>query len=339
MKSRFLVALLLVALVLTALTGCSEKAPQPPAQTQDPVDTWPNKPITIVVPFTAGGSADRFARAWAPFLQEELGVPVLVENRDGAAGLIGANYFMRAKADGYTLFLGTQPYLSSNILLQAAGFTLDDWAIINVVQNDPISLLVNLNSPYQTLGDLIEDIKAKPGQLRWGTIFGGAPYLGGLALFDALDLDIREVTYDGGAGYRAAVLGGQVEFVNGTAAGDLALVGQVRALTVYSDERTAMWPEAVPINEALSDYGVTIPALGAQRYVAAHASFREEYPERWEKLVGAMEKAFKSEGHTQVLVDQKQIDVSGWYGPEKSTEMVHTFHALMETYQDQLSGN
>lgn len=339
MKSRFTVAFLIASMLLVVLSGCAQQTPQPPGQTEVPADTWPDKPITIIVPFTAGGSADRFARSWAPFLQQELGVPVLIENRDGAAGLIGANYFMRAKSDGYTLFLGTQPYLSSNILLQDAGFTLDDWAIINVVQNDPISLLVNINSPYQTLGDLIEDIKARPGQLRWGTIFGGAPYLGGLALFDVLDLNIREVTYDGGAGYRAAVLGGQVEFVNGTAAGDLALAGQVRALTVYSNERTVMWPEAVPINEALEKYGATVPPLGAQRYVAAHATFKEEHPERWEKLVAAMERAFNSEGHIALLTEQKQIDVSGWYGPESSTEMVHTFHALMEQYQDRLKGN
>ncbi len=344
MKHKLVMVMLSVALIVgLALVGCvPEAAPEEEEEEEEeeeaPVEeVWPTKPIALIIPFKAGGSVDRMARGIAPFLQEELGVPIVVENRKGASGQIGATHFTQLPDDGQAIFVATQPYLSANILIQGADFAIDDFAIVNVQVLDPITVLVHADSPYMTLKELVEAIKAKPDTFLWGSIFGGAPYLSGLALFDKLGLDVREVLYDSGADYRAALLGKHVDFVNGTAAGDLVLGEQARALVVYSESRFSGWPDAVPINEALEEYGVSLPTMGSMRYVATLTSFKEKHPDRWEIIVNAWERAFNNPGYQKFLEDQGWLEISAWNGPETSEKLFSDFHLLMEEYKEQLT--
>ena len=197
--------ILAVALVGVILTGTAVIAQE-----------WPNRPITVIVPFNAGGSTDLFARNLAPALSQELGQPINVINKPGAGGQIGASYFLAQPSDGYTMMVtAAAPYLPNNILTTGAEYTLEDFAFVNAQWIDYTIIAVPSDSPFQSLDDLIGTIKDRPGELSTSVTFGSAGHINTLVLLDALGLDqdaIRIVTFDGGAEARTALAGGQVDF-------------------------------------------------------------------------------------------------------------------------------
>ena len=178
-------------------------------------EDWPSDPITIVVPFDAGGSADRMARTLADPLRETLGVPVTVENRPGGAGGLGATYVSRQPADGNTLLLmQATPYLANAILVGGAPVEWDDFRLLNAQWNDYAIVAVHKDSPYQSLEQLVEAMR-EPGKVSSGIIFANGGHLQTLMLMDSLDIpheNVRFVTYDGGSPLRTALAGNQVDF-------------------------------------------------------------------------------------------------------------------------------
>ena len=174
---------------------------------------WPTEPLTMVIPFSAGGSIDRLGRTLAPALSEALGVDVRVENRDGARGQIGFNYVHNGPADGSVFMVAPEPYLSNALVDGNTDYTLEDFAIVAVQEADPISVTVREDSPYQSLGELIQAIRAEPDTIRVGVSAGSAPQLQ-LKVMEGVigELPYREVTFDG-TEYRNALLGGHVDFV------------------------------------------------------------------------------------------------------------------------------
>ena len=155
---------------------------------------WPEKNITMIVPFGAGGSIDRFARGLAQHWEARLdGVAVVVENRPGASGLLGAKTFLNAPADGHTIFVGIQPTLSMNTVVQNADFTLDDFAFVNFEQRDYGDIVVSADSRFDTLEDFVTEAKAKPGELSAAMILGGGTSLFGLALMQELEASADRV--------------------------------------------------------------------------------------------------------------------------------------------------
>jgi putative tricarboxylic transport membrane protein len=184
-----------------------------PAQAQQ---TWPRRPLTILVPFDVGGSADRLARGFAQFMPAALGQPITVVDRAGAGGQIGTTWFLQQPSDGYTVMLTpASPFLPVNILVTGAKYTLDDFTFVNAQWTDYTVLVAPKDRPYKTAKDLIDVIKANPGKLSASTDFGSVGHLTTIALLDALGLGpkaVRIVTFDGAGAMRSALAGGQVDF-------------------------------------------------------------------------------------------------------------------------------
>lgn len=330
-KSIFVVCLTaMFSLLLFA--GCGQDAPK----NATPSD-WPKgEKITMIIPFNAGGSADTMMRQINKYWEQELGSNIIIENREGAAGMVGATTFLKKPADGLTVFAGTQLYLSANIVLQNAQFKLDDFDIINFQQFDPITICVREDSPYKTFDDLVAAMKEKHGQLKWGTIYGGPLHLAGELLKDKLGVDFTTVNYDSGNGYRTALLGGHVDFVISNANGDRAIKGKARVLAVADTEKSPIWPDAPTLNEVLEKYGVDFPPLGSVRFIAVSSALKKNYPERYQRLVNTYKKAFESPEYQELLKNNGEIYVSHYYGPEESNKMNHDLHALVEKYKDRL---
>ncbi len=299
---------------------------------------WPGRKITLIVPYSAGGSADRVARNIAPFLEKELGTSIVVENRPGASSQIGTSIFLAKPADANTLLLNAQPYFSASIALQSAPYSVDDLEVLNVHNVGNISITVKSDSPYETFADMNDAIKAKPGEVSIGTVRGGASHMLTLLLADKLGWDARIVTYDSGAPVRTAILGGQIASSTNGAVSDAAMKPEVRSLAISTSTGISAFPDTPYINDVLADYGVDVPEIGDVRFLAVKAGTKDAYPERFQKLLDAYEAVMANPEYQAILQEQGAAEETAFRGPDESTKIVNDMDALMQTYKSAFGG-
>jgi len=298
---------------------------------------YPNKPISIIVPFSAGGSVDRLTRGLANYLSMEIGQPVVVENRAGGSALVGHTSFLRTPADGYTFLMSTaHPYMATNILLLDATFTLDDFDFINVLWADQTAIYVNNDKPYKTMRDLIEAMKANPGTLSLSTLNGSAGHVAMLALAEALNLPgdvVRIVTYEGGGESKAAAAGGIVDFTSTQVEGIETIKDFVTGIGVFESERLASDPNMPTMNEVLAEYGTSVPNItGSMRTFVAHAGLKVQHPDRYEFISAALERTLERPDFREWL--QAQNIPAIWRGPEVSRSMLYENFEVVKEYVD-----
>ena len=296
---------------------------------------WPARPITIVVPFDVGGSVDRLARGIANYLPKELGQPVTVIDQPGAGGQIGTTWLLRQPDDGYSLMVTPAiPYLAVNILITKARYKLSDFAFVNAQWTDFQFLAVAKDRPYKTVAELVNAIKARPGQLTVGVTFGSQGHFAILALMDALKLPanaLRIVMFDGGGSLRTALLGGQVDFSIVQAEGSDSIKSLIHPLAVYLDHRVDEF-DAPPINEALQPFGITVPLLtGSIRTLVAPAGFKAKHPAEFAKLTEAYRRTLANPEFQAWLKSNSMGD--DWLGPAATTSMIETNFATLKKYQ------
>jgi tripartite-type tricarboxylate transporter receptor subunit TctC len=222
---------------------------------------YPQKPVTLIVPFPAGGIADLSARALKPSLDKALGQPVLIVNRPGASGAIGAAAVANATPDGYTLMytLSSVASVPEQAILngQKAPFTLDQFVPVARVTVDVVSLVVRADSPYKTYQDFAAALKANPKGLTYSSSGNyGISHFPAEMLLAATQTEARHIPYAGGAPMLTALMGGQVDF--NIPVRTLALPhvqsGRLRYLAMYGAKRWAQAPD-VP---TLAELGVPI---------------------------------------------------------------------------------
>ena len=242
---------------------------------------YPNKPIKIIVPFAPGGNVDVTARVIAPALQEALGQPVIVENKPGAAGTIGADFVVRSPADGYTLLMGSNSTFSVAPALNPKNpyNPTKDFAPIASIASTPFLLVVKGDSPMKTVKDLVANAKAAPGKLTMASAgTGSSNHLVGEFFQDLAGVKFTHVPYKGSNPAISDVMGGQVDmhFDQVTSAGNQVLAGKLRALLVTSKERTPMLPDVPTAAEAgfpsfgpINVTGLIAPANTPREIVAA----------------------------------------------------------------------
>jgi tripartite-type tricarboxylate transporter receptor subunit TctC len=231
---------------------------------------WPSKAVRIIVPFPPGGSADLMPRALTERLAERWGEPVIVENRPGAAGNIGADAVYRAEPDGYTLLSGPPPPLVINRLLYPnLSYDSTQFVPISVIGAIPNVLLVHPKTNVSSVRELIALAKGNPGKLNYASQGSGTTSHLTAELFKSMagGLDIQHVPYKGTAPALADLLGGQVEMMFDNLGVSLPHVrsGKLKALAVATRSRFSGMPdvpamsESLPGFEAVAWFGIVAP--------------------------------------------------------------------------------
>lgn len=215
---------------------------------------YPDRPITIVVPQQPGGASDVFARSFGERLGKKLGQPVVVVNRPGANGNIGAANVVGLPADGYTVFFGSISTLTVNPhLYRNPGFdTFKDFQPITLTNQTPNVLVVGEHTPYHSVADVIAAAKAKPGALSFGSAGNGnTMHLAGLQFQTAAGIKMLHVPYRSGPAALNDVLGNQIPmmFHNLSAVAQLHKTGKVRILAIAGDSRSPLVPEVPTMKE------------------------------------------------------------------------------------------
>jgi tripartite-type tricarboxylate transporter receptor subunit TctC len=219
-------------------------------------DAFPNKPIQMVVPFPPGGVADITGRPVAHVMGRILKQSVVVVNKAGAGGSVGAAQAARATPDGYTILMALSSIsvlpVADKLQGRPAAYELDQFAPIALVSADPTVLVVSADGPYKTLKDLVDAAKAKPGTINYGSSgVYGTLHVAMEIFADAAGIKLFHIPYQGGGPAVAALLSGQIEAL---ASGPSAAIGQIkggkmRALAVWGDKRLDSMPDVPSMKE------------------------------------------------------------------------------------------
>jgi len=223
---------------------------------------WPTKAVTLVVPFAAGGTTDLVGRPLAQALAERLGQSVIVDNRAGAGGTIGAGVVAKSAPDGYTMFLATIAHTIAPGIYKNLSYSFEnDFDPITVVGEVPNVLIVNPSLPAKTAAELITYIKANPGKVNFGSAGpGSVEHLSGELFRSMAGLDIVHVPYKGGAPMMTDLIAGHIQMAIETSGSALQHIkaGAVRALAVSTREPSPFFPGVPTLNDAgLKGYDVT----------------------------------------------------------------------------------
>ena len=221
--------------------------------------SWPAKPIRMVIPYSAGGSVDVSGRRLAEDLGAELGQPIVVENRAGANGIIATDFVAKAAADGYTMLVST---LSAHAGNPSAAKSLPydpikDFAPVTVINTVPLLLVVHPSFPAQSVADIVRMAREQPGKVNYASFgTGGMAHLAGVQLELRGNVKMLHVPYKGGAPALADVLGGHVEmFFSGiNSALPHVKAGRLRPIAVTGTARSKALPDIPAVAETYKDY-------------------------------------------------------------------------------------
>ncbi len=258
-------------LVLLPLAAAVLLGGAPRAAAQDSTKDYPTKPITLIVPFPAGGGVDVIGRIVGEKLAAALGQPVIIDNRGGAAGVIGTRVAARSAPDGYTLVMATSGSIAINPTLYAnPGYqTLKDLAPIGLISTTPIVLMAHPSSPQQTLAEIIAEAKRDPSKINIGTPPPGtSANLGAELLKSMAGIDFTIVTYRGTGPLTTDLLGGHVKLGLNVLAPAMSNIkgGTLKAVAVLAPGRSSHLPDVptsaeagLPGFESGLNYGLLAP--------------------------------------------------------------------------------
>lgn len=225
--------------------------------------TYPSRPVRMIIPFPPGGSTDTYARIISPKLSEALGQQVVIDNRPGAGGALGAELAAKAPADGYTIWLGQTANLVMGPVMRAKGGNYDpvrDFAPITLLMKSPQVMVVSAGSPIRTAKDLIAAAKKSPGTLTFGSAgIGSSGHINGELLNQVASLNITHVPYKGGAAAIVDLMGNRITYLATSlaSAGQFVRDGKLRAIATTGLKRARVMPDVPTMSEsALLGYEV-----------------------------------------------------------------------------------
>lgn len=303
--------------------------------------TYPDRPITLLVPFATGGYNDRYARAMAPFLARQLGQPVTVMNRPGGGTMLGNMFYLQQPDDGYMVMVhSAAPFIPQTILLQNAPYRAEDFWMINLPSRDATLAATATAKPIGSIAEVVAALKRDPRSLTLGVQPTSADFVN-LALFLAghgIDrARARIVTYaDGGGPARTATVGGHVDVGFVGAEGFLPLAERIRPLMLFSDQRDPdLFPDTPLWAEHARAHGINPEFVeGSQRGFVVLRRFVERAPDRYRILEAAIERATKDPECVATLRAQQLATT--WYGPEASNRAFLAAYHTMRKYIDLL---
>jgi len=294
--------------------------------------TYPTRPIRLIVSFAPGAGADVIARLVAPRITDSLGQQVIVDNRTGAGGIVGSDIVAKAAPDGHTVILAINSHaINASLYSKLPYDTRKDFAPVTLVASGPLVLAVNPNLPANTVKDLIGYVKSKPGQLSYASAGVGTPtHLAGELLKTMAGIDMAHVPYKGGPPTMAAVVAGEVLlFFSGTAVALPTIkAGRIKALGVTSKARSPLLPGTPTMAESGLQgydveiwYGLLAPGATPRSIVGRlHAEFTRalQVPEVRERLtalglepIGSTPAQFGAYLNAEILKWEKVVKASG----------------------------
>ena len=246
---------------------------------------FPDKPITIIIPFVAGGATDVQMRSFAECASRAFGQSVIIENRPGGGGVLNVAAVARARPDGYTLAQMTLPGLRLPFMQRMSFDPRRDFTPIMHITGYTFGVVVKADRPWRSWQDLVAEMKRRPGEIRWGnTGANGTPHLANVDIAGRDGTEVIHVPFRGEADATPQLLGGHIECAStGSGSGELVKQGQLRFLNFWTRERVKRFPEIPTLLElgyrdmvVTSPYGLVGPAGMDPAIVAAlHEGFRK----------------------------------------------------------------
>jgi tripartite-type tricarboxylate transporter receptor subunit TctC len=228
---------------------------------------FPDKPVRLIVPFAVGGATDKLVRVLAESAGRELGQAVIVENKPGAAGVLGANYLVRAPADGYTLSILPEPVYRLPHLQKTQFDPMRDFTYVIHLSGYSLGIATRANTPWKDWAEVVDDAKKRPGQITYGTTgVNGTMHVTVEEIAQRQGIKLLHVPYKGESEIIAALLGGHIDL--GVTAGSIAPFvedGKARLLLLWTAQRSAKFPQTPTMRDiglemvANSPFGIAGP--------------------------------------------------------------------------------
>lgn len=303
---------------------------------------FPERPITLLVPFATGGYNDRLARAMAPFVQRHIGQPVTVVNRPGGGTVLGNTFFLQQPDDGYMMMVhSAAPFIPVSIITRNARYKAEDFWMINLPSRDATLLACAPDKPIRSVDEVVASLKRDPRSLSVGIQPASADLVNFALFCQAHGIDrgrVRVVTYDGGGPARNAVAGGVVDVGLVGGEGFLPIKDRIRGLLLFSDEKSTDYPDVPILTDHARAAGFAPRFVeGSQRGFVVASRFVQAQPERYRILLQAVERATKDPECISTLGGQQLATT--WYGPEASNRAYLATSELMTQFGDLLRSN
>ena len=298
--------------------------------------TWPARPVKIVVPFAAGGPADVYARFLSQRLQDALGQNFVVDNRPGAGSVIGTDTVAKSAPDGYTLLLMSNAHTVNETLIPNKPFALmRDFVAVAPINYSDLVLVANPAVPATTLGALISQARAKPGQINYASSGPGTPYHMAGELFKSMaSIYLVHIPYRGSTGARTDVIGGQVDvmFDAVTTMAEQVKAGKVKALATTGKQRSEVLPDVPTMSEAgVPGYEATI-WLGLMAPKGTPKAVVDRLNAAVSKIVGQPEirQLWSKQGAVPLVMSPEVFDKYARDDIEKWARVIKTAHIKVD---------
>lgn len=323
----------------SALAGSSQTdvakkggTPDETASLKNEAESYPKEPVRLIVPFAAGGGGDTMVRTIEPYWAEQLGGNFSIENMGGSGTQIGMTEIYNSGDDPYVVGVISQPHTSLTIDVQGAPYTLDDFYCINLHNFDPQSVFVTQDKEWNDFNELVNYIKAHPGEVSFGVSQMTGGHLWTAFMAEELNLDITIVPYDGGSTCRTAMLGGIIDVMVMNEAASSGMENTKCLGVNWTESR--LWENAKTISELLPGSKVAEVGIACANYkfVGVNAKMKEEHSEIFEKLVETYRAAYQNEEHMKICEGQGLSDYMKWYGPEESQKLWYSIQEISSQY-------
>jgi tripartite-type tricarboxylate transporter receptor subunit TctC len=296
-----------------------------------PAWAWPDKRIDLVVPFAAGGGIDQTLLPFARLLEAELGVPVVLVNREGASGQIGWEHVHRLSDPSHTIAALALPHFVNTTIFSNPEYGIDDFVPLGLLVEEVNIWFTHKDAPWKDMRELIADARARPGEITLaisGT--SGDNYLSVILTEQEAGVDFRVVNVSGGGQVMTNVAGRQMDVGVSRPGTILALKDELRGLGVATEERVATWPETPTFDEQIGEYG--IPNFRLSRGLMVSAAFVEQNPQAYERLVAAVAKIAAEPGFAEQM-EKLGLDVR-YLDPDAAAERIRTEADAMATHRE-----
>jgi putative tricarboxylic transport membrane protein len=299
---------------------------------------FPSQPFVILNPSTPGGYLDNLSRAIDPYLSKELGESFSIINMPGGNGMLAAARLVQSPPEGYTIMVAGVNTLVVDMLVRSTPFKAEDFTMLNLPSRDYTLMATGVeNARLKSIDDVVKALQADPKTLSIGAQ-SVSPDNINLALFaNAIGVpwkELRIVTYEGGGTVRTAVAGGVIDIGLAGAEGFLPLRQLTRPLLLFNSQRQKAFDAP-----CVSDIHFKEPlnfSPGTVRGFVLQSSIKTKYPDRYETIVSAFERAFK-DPKAIASMEKQQLD-STWYGPDESNAVYQSMFTQYKKHADLLQG-